>query len=107
VKADTFTLEQVFGLTTRYVVPLYQRPYVWELEKQWEPLWEDVRTVAERLIDATMDNDDVPHFMGAIVLAQTWSPIDKSCEAGHRRPAASHDGPAAHGCSPRCRRRSR
>jgi len=27
MKADTFTLEQVFGLTTRYVVPLYQRPY--------------------------------------------------------------------------------
>lgn len=78
VKADTFTLEQVFGLTTRYVVPLYQRPYVWELEKHWEPLWDDVRMVAERLTDATTDNDDVPHFMGAIVLAQTWSPIDKA-----------------------------
>lgn len=78
MKADTFTLEQVFGLTTRYVVPLYQRPYVWEREKQWEPLWDDVRTVAERLTDATTDNDDVPHFMGAIVLAQTWSPIDKA-----------------------------
>jgi hypothetical protein len=78
MKADTFNLEQIFGLTTRYVVPLYQRPYVWEKEAQWDPLWQDVRTVAERLTDATTENDEAPHFMGAIVLAQTWSPIDKT-----------------------------
>jgi hypothetical protein len=78
VKADTFTLSQVFGLTTRYVVPLYQRPYVWTLEQQWEPLWQDIVAVAERLTDETPENDEVPHFMGAIVLAQTWSSIDKT-----------------------------
>lgn len=73
MKADTFTLEQVFGLTTRYVVPLYQRPYVWNLEQQWEPLWQDVVAISDRLTDESADNDEVPHFMGAIVLAQTWS----------------------------------
>jgi len=70
LKADTYTLAQIFGLQTRYLVPLYQRPYVWTQDQQWVPLWEDVRSVAERLLDDTDGNDDVPHFMGAIVVAQ-------------------------------------
>jgi uncharacterized protein with ParB-like and HNH nuclease domain len=70
LKADTYTLAQIFGLQTRYLVPLYQRPYVWTQDQQWVPLWEDIRSVAERLLDDTDGNDDVPHFMGAIVVAQ-------------------------------------
>ncbi len=29
----------------RLVVPLFQRPYVWNEENQWEPLWNDVARV--------------------------------------------------------------
>jgi hypothetical protein len=38
VKADTRTLQRVMQGDRRFVVPVYQRPYVWDQEKQWEPL---------------------------------------------------------------------
>lgn len=55
-------------------MPLYQRPYVWTREDQWEPLWQDVVQVAERLLDGTPANDAIPHFLGAVVLEQTLVP---------------------------------
>lgn len=68
MRADKVNLAQVFEKPVQYLVPLYQRPYVWEREKQWVPLWEDIRAVAERQLDDTDANDDIPHFLGAIVL---------------------------------------
>jgi hypothetical protein len=67
------TVESLFTHERRYVVPLFQRPYVWGREEQWEPLWDDIRDIAERdfaVITAENPTDDVihPHFMGAIVL---------------------------------------
>ena len=70
MKADTVDLAAVFGKPVHYLVPLYQRPYVWTREEQWEPLWQDVRDVADRQMDASADNDDIPHFLGAVVLEQ-------------------------------------
>ena len=46
MKADTVDLATIFGKPVRYLVPLFQRPYVWNLEKQWEPLWDDIQAVA-------------------------------------------------------------
>lgn len=66
--ARPIDLTKLFEPTTQYHAPLFQRPYVWNLEKQWEPLWQDIRTAAERLTDESVSNDDRPHFMGAIVL---------------------------------------
>jgi len=74
VQAFTHTPQVVFGTHVRYVVPLFQRPYVWNLEDQWQPLWADVANLAERVLEAsTMPGPAVPpHFLGAIVLdAQT------------------------------------
>ncbi len=70
MKADTVDLAAIFGKPVHYVVPLYQRPYVWTRELQWEPLWEDVRDVADRQLDDSPDNDSIPHFLGAVVLEQ-------------------------------------
>ena len=42
VKPETRTVNQLFERDVRYVVPLYQRPYVWDENDQWAPLWEDV-----------------------------------------------------------------
>lgn len=66
MKPFTHTLLDVFGMDARYVVPLYQRPYVWRKETHWEPLWDDVQLVLES------QENDVPHshFLGAIVLEQ-------------------------------------
>jgi hypothetical protein len=35
---------ELFDKTRRYVVPLYQRQYVWTKDGQWEPLWENTST---------------------------------------------------------------
>lgn len=70
MKANTVKLAEIFGAHTRYRVPLFQRPYVWQKDKQWQPLWDDLREVAERQTDTNSSNDDVTHFMGAIVVDQ-------------------------------------
>src|SRR5438093_12346655 len=53
----------------RLMVPLFQRPYVWNEENQWEPLWSDVGRVAETLLSEPHDRPQ-PHFLGAVVLQQ-------------------------------------
>lgn len=75
MKADTVDLAAIFGQPVHYEVPLYQRPYVWTREKQWEHLWEDVRTVADRQLDDTEANDSIPHFLGAVVLEQSMHQV--------------------------------
>jgi len=79
VRADTLTLKTLFQKNVRYVVPTFQRPYVWNQEDQWKPLWDDVRNTAERYLDqldAVEGNRVVAaerspsHFMGAVVLQQ-------------------------------------
>ncbi|RKR73493.1 DUF262 domain-containing protein [Frondihabitans australicus] len=57
--------QQVFFAPQRLVVPLFQRPYVWSRELQWEPLWNDIT----RLVDAIAAGDSqATHFLGAVVL---------------------------------------
>lgn len=64
------------------VVPLFQRPYVWTQERQWQPLWEDIARLAEVL---ETKNPTATHFLGAFVVQQLpstlgsmpeWSVID-------------------------------
>jgi hypothetical protein len=81
--AETRTLQDVLHGDRRFLVPIYQRPYVWEREKQWEPLWEDVEATAVRLADARVtghmkgleapiaDKTAAPHFLGAVVLERS------------------------------------
>jgi hypothetical protein len=65
------SLRVVFGNPERLVVPLFQRPYVWTQEQQWEPLWADVRTVAERVVAGAGPSGKVKgHFLGSVVLEQ-------------------------------------
>lgn len=68
------TPQSVFNHPQRLVVPLFQRPYVWNLENQWEPLWADVTRVAQRLLD-NPSGPHPPHFLGAVVLQQVQNPI--------------------------------
>jgi len=67
------TPQMVFTLPQRLVVPLFQRPYVWNEENQWEPLWNDVVRVAERVLAAPHRKHN-PHFLGAVVLQQLQTP---------------------------------
>jgi hypothetical protein len=63
------TPQSVFMHPQRLIVPLFQRPYVWNEENQWAPLWADVVRQAERLL-ATPTGKHYPHFLGAVVLQQ-------------------------------------
>lgn len=50
-----------------YEIPAFQRPYVWDEESQWAPLWEDVARVAESFLLGG-DKPPIPnHFLGAVV----------------------------------------
>jgi hypothetical protein len=68
------TPQMIFMQPQRLVVPLFQRPYVWNEENQWQPLWEDVVRVAERVIQRHNEKHH-PHFLGAVVLQQAQRPI--------------------------------
>jgi hypothetical protein len=65
------TPNSIFMQPQRLLVPLFQRPYVWNQERQWEPLWRDLVRVAERSLAAP--HAAQPHFLGAIVLQQVPS----------------------------------
>jgi len=77
--ANTLTLKALFQKDVRYVIPTFQRPYVWNQDDQWEPLWNDVRNTAERYLDelelvdgskAVAEERTGTHFMGAVVVQQ-------------------------------------
>jgi hypothetical protein len=65
MKAGSINLQKIFEQTIRYRVPLFQRPYVWDLEPNWEPLWDAIRVLAERHLRKGKTS---PYFLGAIVL---------------------------------------
>ena len=67
MKASSINLQKLFEQTIQYRIPLFQRPYVWEEQKNWQPIWDDIRSLAEHNIRA---GDPKPHFLGAIVLDQ-------------------------------------
>lgn len=65
--ANTRKLERIFDQTVTYQVPLFQRPYVWDRENNWEPLWDDIQS----LLDKHLRRANIhPHFLGAVVLEQ-------------------------------------
>lgn len=71
MESNTLPLGKVFGQDRRLIVPLFQRPYVWNQEEQWEPLWTDIVNVADRWLGGKAK----PHFLGAIVLDAQRKPI--------------------------------
>lgn len=66
------TPQDIFMMPQRFLVPLFQRPYVWSEEHQWDPLWRDLERVAQRVLD-NPTVEQKPHFLGAIVLQQVMS----------------------------------
>jgi hypothetical protein len=67
------TPQAIFMQPQRLLVPLFQRPYVWNEELQWEPLWKDLERVATRLLQSPQTTQ-APHFLGAVVLQQLPTP---------------------------------
>ncbi|MDE2825865.1 MAG: DUF262 domain-containing HNH endonuclease family protein [Bacteroidota bacterium] len=77
------TPKDLFQKDIRYTIPEFQRRYVWSLEDQWEPLWEDVCNTAEDYIEklklhggngVEAESSTRRHFLGAVVLQQVRTP---------------------------------
>jgi uncharacterized protein with ParB-like and HNH nuclease domain len=86
MKADKKSLRELFSGETRYLAPLFQRPYVWNQENNWEPLW----TAIEELATARLEGrKPKPYFMGALVLdnlaGQTGNIVSREIIDGQQR----------------------
>jgi len=89
MEANTYDIKTVLTLDRRFVVPTFQRDYEWTRDGQWQLLFEDLETVADRLDDARKgavlrgeslskaDKRVPPHFLGAVVLDQLPSPAGR------------------------------
>ena len=78
------TPSDLFETRVRYIIPDFQRRYVWEQEEQWEPFWEDVQNTADNYLDELGKSDGDsraaeknahPHFMGAVVLQRVHTAV--------------------------------
>src|SRR4051812_9906605 len=68
---DKNDIAALFDRPQRYLVPLFQRSYVWKEETQWQPFWDDVLAqvdLAEKV--SGKNGKDRKHFLGALVLSQ-------------------------------------
>ncbi len=79
LSTNILTPKDLFQTPVCYTIPSFQRPYVWRHEEQWEPLWDDVRNLAETYLDELdraegnrieAEQRTKPHFLGAVVLQQ-------------------------------------
>lgn len=64
MQVGTLAIQHLFEKDVLYRVPLYQRPYVWKEDEQWQPLWEDLRRLSEDLLTGKQPRS---HFLGASV----------------------------------------
>ncbi|MBK8205338.1 MAG: DUF262 domain-containing protein [Planctomycetes bacterium] len=72
MRADAVSLLDLFEKKMRLEVPLFQRQYVWNQAKHWEPLWEDI---ARKFSEYLTGRKEAPvHFLGAMVLDMKQTP---------------------------------
>src|SRR6478672_11805722 len=73
MEANVRTPRDLFDGKVCYQIPVFQRPYVWTEEDQWQPLWDDISRVAEDVLAPEGDNNEPSssrHFLGAVVVKQ-------------------------------------
>lgn len=68
------TPQLVFMQPQRLIVPLFQRPYVWNMENQWAPLWRDVERLTKSLLSDPSAKQQ-SHFLGAVVVQQLQNAV--------------------------------
>lgn len=70
MKTDKITIFELFEKQKRYLVPIFQRGYVWTLGNQWQPLWENILDQVSILHDQALSSSGTmrSHFLGAFVL---------------------------------------
>ena len=69
-------VKTLFNSDVQYIIPLFQRHYVWDQEEQWEPLWEDIKEKAYQRL-SEYQRQQLTHFTGAIVIQQKQTNVDE------------------------------
>lgn len=79
--AKTYPLQDILKPERRYIIPTFQRDYEWTRKGQWELLFDDLESTADKLLEVRLGASDAapvlksqeqnvtPHFLGAIVCA--------------------------------------
>lgn len=65
MQANPRSLDALFNSQLRYVVPMFQRLYVWQENPQWATLWEDVSEKAMLQLRGIQSN---AHYLGALII---------------------------------------
>ena len=65
MQANPRSLDALFNSQLRYVIPMFQRLYVWQENPQWETLWEDV---TEKALFQVKGVQTIPHYLGALII---------------------------------------
>lgn len=65
MQANSRSLDTLFNSQLRYVVPMFQRLYVWQENPQWATLWEDV---TEKSLLQLKRIETNPHYLGALII---------------------------------------
>lgn len=68
MKPYTRSIIELFDGKKRFLIPLYQRQYAWDVTSQLPLLWEDIERISKLIKEDRMSV--VPHFMGAMVIGQ-------------------------------------
>lgn len=70
INANKELLNSFFSNNLQYVVPFFQRAYVWNNDN-WDILWEHINRIA----DKTLDNCKNEHFIGTLITKQRLSNV--------------------------------
>jgi len=65
MQANPRTIRVLFDSQLRYVVPMFQRLYVWKESPQWQTLWEDISEKASLRVEGRSTR---PHYLGALII---------------------------------------
>ena len=77
MRPDKKTVTELFNDRQQYLIPLFQRGYVWSLNEQVQPLWEDLIDRLEAIVQHRADAQAVGagklrplrrHFLGTMVI---------------------------------------
>ncbi len=61
--------EEMFKGNVQYIIPFFQRGYVWET-KQWKQLFEDINEKILEHLEDESSYDNVEHFFGPVVVSE-------------------------------------
>ena len=74
---DKVRVRTLFNGDIQYIIPIFQRHYVWNQEEQWDPLWKDIQ---DRVHLSETPGQQSYHFTGAIVVQQRQTNVNEEDE---------------------------